>query len=146
MSRLFLALLLVPLSWFAAGPQVSAPKTGGLDVLITIKVLNGKSGKPVWRESPNVYIGDSIQNVNPRTDRHGQAKLRIPANAETIKISPNWGHECRPVTTPPSYSVAEILQKGIVAQNSCGVATVSPMPGVLVFYERPSTWRERAWD
>ena len=113
---------------------------------ITIKVLNGKNGKPVVLESPNVYVGDSIGNVNPHTDRHGQARLRIPTNAETIKISPNWGDECRRATTLPSYSIAEILQKGIVTENSCGASRVNPTPGVLVFYERPHTWWERTWS
>jgi hypothetical protein len=137
-TRPFIALLLLASSF--AVPQVSPP-----DVLITIKVLNGKNGKPVWRESPNVYIGDSTENVNPRTDRHGEAKLRIPADAESIKITPNWGHECRP-SNARSYSVAEILAKGVVAENSCGTSRVNPTPGVLVFYERPSTWWERTWD
>ena len=141
--RTFLALLF---SFSPLATGQTAHNTAGSDVLITIKVLNGKSGKPVWRESPNVYIDNSNNNVNPRTDRHGVAKLRVPVNGQRIRVSPNWGHECRPVATLPAYSIAEILQKGVVAENSCGAATINPMPGVLVFYELPSTWWERTWD
>ena len=101
MTRAFLALLLFSSS-SVAGPQVSAANSAGSDVLITIKVLNGKNGKPVWRESPNVYIGNSTENINPRADRYGKTKVR------RIKVNPT--------------------------------------PGVLVFYERPSTWWERTWD
>jgi hypothetical protein len=83
-TRLFLALLLLSSS-FVAGPQVSPDNSARSGVLITIKVLNGKNGRPVWRESPNVYIGNSTENINPRTDRHGQANVRIPTNAESVK-------------------------------------------------------------
>jgi hypothetical protein len=145
-SRIVVALLF-SMSSLATDQTTTSPcKTGGSDVLITIKVLNGKSGKPVWRESANIYIDDSNENINPRTDHHGEAKLRIPAGAQRIKISTNWGHECRPVPPFPSYAVSEILQKGVVTDNSCGAVTVSSIPGVLVFYERPSTWWERTWD
>ena len=144
-SRLVVALLF-SMNLFATGQTTSERKTGGSGVLITIKVLNGKSGKPVWRESPNIYIDDSNENINPSTDHHGEAKLRIPASAQKIKISANWGHECRSVPPFPSYAVSEIFQKGIVTDNSCGTLTVSPIPGVLVFYERPSTWWERTWE
>lgn len=115
-------------------------------VFITIKVLNGKTGKPVWRESPNIWV-DKEPHINPYTSLRGKAKIRISGSATQLWITPDFGHECRwkddsDAKTSTSYSIAEILRTGVVSQNVCGAATVPPTPGVLVFYEVPSTWRE----
>lgn len=114
-------------------------------VSITIKVLNGKTGKAVWRESPNIWI-DKEPRINPYTNLHGKTIIKVSSAAAQLRIGPNWGHECRGKDdTPAFYSIAEILRLGIVSQNVCGAATIAPIPGVLVFYELPSTWRER-WN
>lgn len=115
-------------------------------VSITIKVLNGKTGKPVWRESPNIWI-DKEPSINPYTNLLGKAKIKVSSSAIQLWITPDFGHECRwkdgpPTKTTVSYPIAEILRTGVVSQNSCGAATIPPTPGVLVFYELPSTWRE----
>jgi hypothetical protein len=62
-------------------------------------------------------------------------------------MTPDFGHECRWKDDPSTktrvpYSIAEILRTGVVSQNFCGAAAIAPIPGVLVFYELPSTWRE----
>jgi len=119
-------------------------------VSITIKVLNGKTGKPVWRESPNIWI-DKEPSINPYTNLHGKAKIKVSSRATQLWITPDFGHECRwkdgdsTKTTVP-YSIAEILRTGVVSQNFCGAATIAPIPGVLLFYELPSTWQELWYD
>lgn len=117
---------------------------------ITIRVLNGKTGKPVWRESPNIWI-DKEPSINPYTNLHGKAKIKVSHRDAQLRITPNFGHECRwkdGLNTNPmlSYSIAEILHTGVVSQNLCGAVAVAPTPGVLVFYELPSTWRERWYN
>ena len=117
---------------------------------ITIKVLNGKTGKPVWRESPNIWI-DKEPSINPYTNLHGKATIKVSSSAAQLRITPDFGHECRwkdgdSAKMRVSYSIAEILRTGVVSQNFCGAATIAPTPGVLVFYELPSTWRERWYN
>jgi len=119
------------------------------NVSITVKVLNGKTGLPVWRESANIWIDDDPQ-MNPKTNLLGTVKIKIPGKAVQLTITPNWAHECRWDGKPntkfgDSYSVAEILSTGVVSDNFCGATKVAPTPGVLVFYERPTTWKER-WN
>lgn len=115
-------------------------------VAITIVILNGANENPVWRESPNIWV-DEEPRLNPKTDLRGKTKIEIPRTANHIMISPNWGHECRggdnpQATTDISYSIDEILRTGIVTLNLCGKSTRTPEPGVLIFYERPSTLKE----
>ena len=115
-------------------------------VSITIKVLNGKTGKPVWRESPNIWV-DKEPSINPYTNLHGKAKIKVSNRATQLWMTPDFGHECRWKDDPSTktrfpYSIAEILRTGVVSQNFCGAAAIAPIPGVLVFYELPSTWRE----
>jgi hypothetical protein len=119
-------------------------------VSITIEVLNGKTGMPVWRESPNIWI-DKEPSINPYTSIHGKTKIKVSSSATQLRITPDFGHECRwkdgPITQLTlSYSIAEILRIGVVSQNFCGATTIAPTPGVLVFYELPSTWRERWYN
>lgn len=115
-------------------------------VPITIMVLNGKTGKPVWRESPNIWI-DKEPHINPYTNLRGKAKIKVSSGATQLWITPDFGHECRwkdgdGTKMTVSYSIAEILRTGVVSQNFCGARATTPTPGVLVFYELPSTWRE----
>ncbi len=124
----------------SASPPVT-PKTS-----ITILVLNGVNGRSVWREEPNVWIDDEPR-LTHKTNLFGKTKIEVPASAKELAISPNWGHECRGGDNPQArtnirYSIAEILSTGVVALNLCGKFTRKPQPGVLVFYERPSTWKE----
>ncbi len=117
---------------------------------ITIEVLNGQTGKPVWRESPNIWI-DKEPSINPYMNLHGKAKIKVSGSATQLWITPDLGHECRWRDGPStkltvSYSIAEILRTGVVSQNFCGAATIAPTPGVLVFYELPSTSRERWYN
>jgi hypothetical protein len=120
-------------------------------VSITVIVLNGKTGRPVWRESPNIWI-DKEPSINPYTNWRGKARIKVPRDAAQLRITPDFGHDCRwkedeaNTTRTASYSIADILQTGIVSENICGAAKVTPQPGVLVFYELPSTWRERWYN
>jgi hypothetical protein len=65
------------------------------------------------------------------------------------KITPaSGGNDCQPfhkhqAYTPPSYSMQEILQHGVVAENVCGKPRVEAKPGELIFFVRPSGVLER---
>lgn len=101
---------------------------------------------PVFRESPNIWV-DNGEQLNPKTDLFGKTKIRVPSNANQIMISPNWGHECRGGDNPQAithdrYSIAEVLRIGVVTLNLCGKFTRKPEPGVLIFYEKPSSFKE----
>jgi hypothetical protein len=121
---------------------------------ITIKLLNGKRGRPVWwRGMASVRVGSMICRtdcaaVDKRTNLAGEAKVDVTnANPRQITIGADFiSRDCR--FTPQSqarsliYSIDEIQAKGIVSDNYCGGPKRSPKPGVLIIYVIPSTLRE----
>jgi hypothetical protein len=121
---------------------------------ITIKLLNGKTGRPVWwRGLASVRVGSMIGRadcaaIDKRTDLVGEAKVDVTnANPREITIGADFiSRDCR--YTPqsqarsPIYSIDEIQAKGIVSDNYCGGPRRAPKPGVLMIYVIPSTLRE----
>ncbi len=144
-SALFLCLI-------AVGPLLAAQKP----VTIHIRVLDGKSGLPA-----------AVSNFLVRADRHqtihnewvhrgedGTATVTIPTSVQEIAVKTTdslsidtyinceIGRE-NDRERDVWYSVAEILQSGVVARNECGKTQFKAKPGELLFFVRARTWRER---
>jgi hypothetical protein len=121
---------------------------------ITIKLLNGKSGRPVWwRGLATVRVGSMIGRVDcapldKRTNLVGEAKVDVTnADPPQVAIGADFiTRDCRyaPQSQARSliYSIDEIRAKGIVSDNYCGAPKRAPKPGVLMIYVIPSTLRE----
>jgi hypothetical protein len=117
---------------------------------VVLRILNGKTGWPIWAELPNVWLGgaDSPIDPPPRTNLRGEIKLELPAtDPRELRFLPNWYADCRSsgdqiVGSKLKYSVDEILASGIVSENVCGKKRAKPTPGVLTLYVRPRTWLE----
>lgn len=116
--------------------------------LITIRVLNGKTGKPVKDETPVVLIGSVRDFVKPVTDSNGEIHVPIgPEHLGTLMWFPNHYWDCRyghrQHSNPRTlYLRDEIISKGIVAENSCGKAHAISVPGTIVIYVRNLTFWE----
>ncbi len=140
MTRYFLILVLLLLTTLGASQQPT-PSNG---YTITIRVLNGKTGKPVKDEKPNVSLGDPADPTNPATDSNGEIHLHISSqHPKTLGFLPNYYVDCR--YKREEFSIDEIIAKGIVTGNLCGKAHIEPTPGVLVVYVRKMSFREK-WD
>jgi hypothetical protein len=121
---------------------------------ITIKLLNGKTGRPVWwRGLASVRVGSMIGRtdcaaVDKRTNLVGEAEVDVTnANPPQVTIGADFiSRDCRytPQTQsrPLIYSIDEIQAKGVVSDNFCGGPRRAPKPGVLMIYVIPSTLRE----
>jgi hypothetical protein len=117
---------------------------------VVLRILNGKTGWPIWAELPNVWLGGANSPVDPppRTSLRGEIKLEVPATVpRELRFLPNWYVDCRSsgdqmAGNKLKYSVDEILAEGIVAENVCGKPRAKPTPGVLTLYVRPRTWME----
>jgi len=117
---------------------------------VVLRILNGKTGWPIWAELPNVWLGgaDSPIDPPPRTNLRGEIKVELLAtDPRELRFLPNWYADCRSsgdeiVGSKLKYSVDEILASGIVAENVCGKKRAKPTPGVLALYVRPRTWLE----
>jgi hypothetical protein len=128
-----------------------AQQTGVGDSKIVLRLVNRKNGKPIRNELPNIKLGNAAP-IGPRTDSKGEIIVDI-GNVQPFRISvlPNMYFDCRYKRDQTnggalqlSYSLDEIISTGIVGENLCGKARVSPTPGVLVLYVRPRTFIE-AW-
>ncbi len=142
------SLLLVLLAATALVGPCHAQSTVGDTKVPTIKVLimNGKTGKPITDEAPNILFEGFKYQDNPQTNKSGEIVLTV--RSPQLRVLPNLYADCRLKgnSTAPynvKYSVEEIIKTGIVSENVCGKHRVNPIPGVLVLYARPRTVVER---
>jgi hypothetical protein len=119
-------------------------------IKVVVRIVNGKTGWPIWAERPNVWLGGANSPIDPppRTNLRGEIKLEVPATGpHELRFLPNWYVDCRSsgdqmAGNKLKYSVDEIIANGIVAENVCGKPRTKPTPGVLTLYVRPRTWVE----
>jgi hypothetical protein len=117
-------------------------------VEIHIRIINGKNGRPIKTETLRVWITRNHIDADLwPTDATGSVLLKVDGAAQ-IALDENLNAGCRtlPANQQPSqflYSVAEILNKGISTENTCGTVRVTAKPGELILFERPFTLMEK---
>jgi hypothetical protein len=135
---------------------------------ITIKLLNGKTGRPIWwRGSPYIFVGEAINegasNLEARakvTNFLGEVKIDVTgAHPPLVKVWVDFiSRDCRfsqsqaqpksftysgsTLQALPTYSIEEITTKGVVSENYCSAAKRPAKPGVLMIYVVPASLRE----
>ena len=115
---------------------------------IHIRIVNGKNGRPIKNETLRVWTArDHIDADLWPTDATGTVLLKVDGNAQ-IAVDANLYANCRvlPQDQQPSqllYSVAEVLNKGISTENTCGPVRVAAKPGELILFERSFTLLEK---
>jgi hypothetical protein len=121
---------------------------GAEKIKIIVRLLNGKNGKPIKHEFPNIWLGDAKFPTSPQAEK-GDVNLEIGAiQPREIRVMPNYYVDCRFGRDTLDgnllkYSLDEIASKGVVAENRCGQVHTTPIPGVLVLYVRPMTLKEK---
>jgi hypothetical protein len=121
---------------------------------VTIRLVNGKSGKPMEHERLLVFFGSSPQDVrfhkgsiDLHTDSKGEATL--PSNESTFlyfQAFVDLRTLCQKNPNDRSFAVADILRDGEQTPNTCGKVAIPKTPGTFVIYARPATLREKmAW-
>jgi hypothetical protein len=114
------------------------------DVVLTIRLINGKKGIPIMDENLNVFRNGSHFAENFRADHNGVIRLAMDRDA-VVAFASNIQVTCHPYgandgTSPRLYRVREILETGISDKNMCSKRiTVEAKPGEFVYYERPRT-------
>jgi len=112
-------------------------------------LLNGKNGKPIKDERPNIWLGNAKDDILQWTDSKGEILLEIDqAQPREIRVRGNFYVNCRQrgnqlTAINVRYSLDEIVSKGVVTENDCGKSHVDPIPGKLVLYLRPMTFKEK---
>jgi hypothetical protein len=132
-----------------ASAAIASPRLLGEDVVITIRLINGKNGKPITDEDLNIFRNRSRFAENFRADRNGVIRLTIDHNA-VVSFESNIQVACHKVTEaetsthePQRYTVSDIVEHGISDTNGCSKKiVVEAKPGEFVYYERPRTFWE----
>ena len=129
-------------------PQPNASSSLVTSRHITVQLVNGKSGLPVWwLGSPYVYVGSSNEPIKRRTNLAGEETIDVTsADQLTIRVWVDFiDKDCRSKDlsrVTETYSLTEILKNGVVSSNYCGSSRKDPEPGVLVIYVTPSTFKQ----
>jgi hypothetical protein len=116
------------------------------DVIITVRLVNGKNGKPITNENLNVFINESGFAENYKANQNGTFRLTVDRNA-TVSFASNIEVTCHPYGPHERqmrrYRVSEILDHGIADENLCSKKVhAETRAGEFVFYERPRTFLE----
>jgi hypothetical protein len=115
-------------------------------VLIHIRLIDGRTGRPVKNEQVGLENRADYREISLRTDHLGIASLNIGRDAVVLVHNTNRYVNCgdeRGGLVHNDFKVSEILSTGVVQAimqpNLCGKASGVPRPGELILFVRP--WR-----
>ena len=114
--------------------------------IVSIRLINGKNGKPIKDENLNVFVNKERDAENFRPDSDGIIKLPMDRNA-LVSLLSNIDVTCHKITEVENsqhqlqqYKVSDILEHGISDTNTCSKKVrIEPHPGEFIYYERPRT-------
>lgn len=119
---------------------------------VHIRVLNGRSGKPVRHAQTFTAMLPASAFSTPiavKTDAKGVASLLAVSTGELAVTVPHHA-TCeykrkseRKTLGPREYPVQQILGAGVVGGDRCGRPRVTAAPGELVVFVRASHWWQR---
>ena len=118
---------------------------------IQVKILNGRSGKPVKgvRAVVDVYPKAKYETpVDFSTDRQGFFSLLVQHAGEVSTSVPGYlAGERRSGADrklpPTAFPVSQILSTGVLSPDNCGRPKQVPKPDSLILYVRPRSWWRR---
>jgi hypothetical protein len=130
----------------------------GQNVTIRVRLVNGKTGKPIDGENLKVWFNDSNQSNRLhllRSDLHGVIKLSVSSD-DSLSFASSFASSgfvtCHLYSKEEHYlrryQVTEILEHGITDYNECSRLKFLPVahPGEFLFFERPRTILVRTED
>ena len=130
---------------------------------ITIKVYDGKSGRPIVPTSYQVRADRSTEMHSDwiKQKEDGTAELTIPADTSVVALHFSYDNAMELYVNCDAdknafgdvwYSVPQIMAKGMVTSNLCGKSKenekykTTAAPGELILFVRERNWKERAED
>lgn len=134
---------------------------------LRVRLLNGRSGKPIANTYVNVWVGDQRKDAVPVSiNSNGDGTLSLTNSETDALVQAGSSHPtifpyapevrlqvgfalCQSKRQTYSwlqitpYSTDEWTRTGIVTANTCGKAVANPEPGLLTIFVRPLTFWER---
>jgi hypothetical protein len=131
---------------------IKAQNTGMEKMLdITVQVLDGRNGKPLADQHVLVFTGMSRSAVKSHaehtglsTGKDGIGTLTIfPSETQWLQVFADGRVLCYPDPNQSSFSVSEIMSKGLVTPNDCSKLVREPSPGHFIIFARPAHFMEK---
>jgi hypothetical protein len=121
-----------------------------LSQTVTLKIVNGITGKPLTNQRLVVFAGKNADDVrfqkhvyDLKTDTSGLASLTVDdSDLKRIQVWADFQHLCQATPNFRSFDLAEIASTGLSTPNDCGSITLKITPGTLTIFSRPRTKRE----
>ena len=140
-SAITLALLLFYTASVAQTTPQAAP-------VLTIHMLNGRTGKPLRNNTLRAEFQGSSVKSTITIDKQGVGQLEIPPGATAVSLiaAPRKGHPEQPaykVCGPfgQLLPIADILAHGFVPQNACSSdLSLTAQPGEVFYLIEPLPW------
>jgi hypothetical protein len=118
---------------------------------ITVQVLDGRNGKPLADQHLLVFTGLSsgavkthAQHTGVTTDKDGIGTLTIyPVETQWLQVFTDGRIPCFPNPNRASFSVGDIMSKGLVTPNDCSAQIKQASPGHFVIYARRAHFMEK---
>ncbi|MCU1220986.1 MAG: hypothetical protein JWN42_2183 [Candidatus Angelobacter sp.] len=118
---------------------------------ITVQAIDGRNGKDLAHQRLLIFTGRSSDDVKTHaahveltTDKKGMGTLSLDAS-KALWIQP-WADGrtlCQQVPNQNSFSVDEIISKGLATPNTCSSVVKESAPGRLIIFARPATLMEK---
>lgn len=118
---------------------------------ITVQVLDGRNGKPLSDQHVLVFTGLSSNAVKSHaehtgltTGKDGVGTLTIfPSETQWLQVFADGRVLCYPDPNQSSFSVSEIMSKGLVTPNNCSKLVRAASPGHFIIFARPASFVEK---
>lgn len=114
--------------------------------LITVQLLDGKSGKPIAKARVDISLGDDKASHVLELTTNSQGEVQFEASgAQTFEVHQIGFASCDeqpPGSKPRDYMVEKIIEAGLVSANRCGRIRGERKKGLLLFFVRHGTWGE----
>jgi len=111
---------------------------------ITVRVLDGKTGKPLAHLRLTLVGGYTEKDIGQRlwreeavTDAAGEVRVpRALGDLPFLEVRPRKTKLCQETSRGETYNVGRIRGEGFNAPNSCGFVKAAASPQVLVVFAR----------
>ena len=127
--------------------------------VITIRLMDSQTGKPIvpipGDNGISITVNENSANprLTARVNPQGVWQVVVPADVSKVQFDtpagPDGfgyvfcdGSKFRP-SSPPVYSVADILSTGVEPNNHCSKRFAQAKPGEIIFFVRRPNWHER---
>ena len=132
-------------------PSITAQRTPDKTLDITVQVLDGRNGKPLADGHVLVFTALSAtavkahaHNTRVTIDKDGVGTVTIhPEETQWLQVFVDGRILCFPNPNEKSFSVTDIMSKGLVTPNDCNAQVREPSPGQLIIFARPAHFLEK---